>query len=376
MILMVFVNDVAKVKGLPWWTYHMPAQQSGMTYVDVVFPAFLFIVGMAMPVAVRRRLEQDDSRLRLWAHILTRSLGLVVLGLIVANARKADPRFTGLSPGVWPSLGLIGAILLWGVFPIDERRKLHTLLRYTGAAILVATLVVFRRTTETGGVAWLDFHYGEILGLIGRVYLAACILYVPLRNKLWAPPVILVALTALNVASRLGMPPLQRVFPYALWIFDSGELQSIGVAGIVAYHIFFDTRVARTFRQKALLAAAYAAVLLAGGWAFAFLGISKIASTPAWCLYTSGICVVLFLLIYWVTDVRGWRRWAAFAQPAGANTLLTYLLPDLFYFTCGAAYAAWTPTHGWPGVARSVVFTTCILGLSALLTRKGIRLQL
>ena len=52
MLVMIFVNDLAEVKGLPWWTYHMPGHANGMTYVDVVFPAFLFILGMAIPLAV------------------------------------------------------------------------------------------------------------------------------------------------------------------------------------------------------------------------------------------------------------------------------------------------------------------------------------
>ena len=48
MMVMVFVNELSEVKGLPWWNYHMPPGADGMTYVDMVFPEFLFIVGMAI----------------------------------------------------------------------------------------------------------------------------------------------------------------------------------------------------------------------------------------------------------------------------------------------------------------------------------------
>lgn len=65
MLVMIFVNDLAGVQGLPWWNYHIPSGVNGMTYVDVVFPAFLFIVGMAIPLAVERRLEKDPSIWRL-----------------------------------------------------------------------------------------------------------------------------------------------------------------------------------------------------------------------------------------------------------------------------------------------------------------------
>lgn len=376
MVVMIFVNDLASVKGLPWWTYHMPSKQSGMTYVDVVFPAFLFILGMAIPIAVRRRLERGETGLRLWVHILMRSLSLVVLGLILANAWKASPDLTGLPMGAWPALALGAAILFWAAYPSKGPQTRYRVLKYAGLAILIAMLALFRRTAADGHVAWLDFGYWEILGLIGRVYLAVGILYIPLRNRVWAPAAIFCGLTALNVASRLGMTPLQRVFPYPLWPFDSGELPSIAMAGIVAWQIFSDERLALSLQRRVYLALAFAAVAFAGGWAFTPLRISKNAATPSWCLYSVGISVVLFLAIYWLSEVRGWSRWAAFARPAGSNTLLTYLLPDLFYFVCGIAYAAWTPNRGWPGVLRAAIFTACMLALSSLLTRKRIRMQL
>lgn len=374
MAVMIFVNDLSSVKGLPWWTYHMDPKISGMTYVDVVFPTFLFIVGMSIPLAIGRRIEQGVSGPRLWAHILLRSFSLVVLGLILANAWQADPKLTGLPTGLWAVIALTGAILFLAVYPKDGPQTRWRIMKYAGLAIVIAALAIFRQTNQAGRVTWLDFGYWEILGLIGRVYLAACILYVPFRKWIWAPPAVFAGLTALNIASRVGMTPLDRIFPYALWPFDSGELPSIAFAGIITYSIFFDPRVARTLQRKVILALGFAAILFAGGWATTPLQIHKNEATPAWCLYCSGIGVVLFLVIYWLADVRGWRSWAAPFKPAGANTLLTYLLPDLFYFGV-AGYIA-LPHRGWPGIVRAFVFTGCILAVSAFLTKKKIRVQL
>src|SRR5580658_1493367 len=64
MLVMIFVNQLGEMKGLPWWTYNMSASANGMTYVDVVFPFFLFIVGMSLPLAIRRRIRKGDS---IWA---------------------------------------------------------------------------------------------------------------------------------------------------------------------------------------------------------------------------------------------------------------------------------------------------------------------
>jgi heparan-alpha-glucosaminide N-acetyltransferase len=61
MALMIFVNELSSIKGLPWWNYHMPENANGMTYVDMVFPAFLFILGMSVPLAVEQRLKKGAS---------------------------------------------------------------------------------------------------------------------------------------------------------------------------------------------------------------------------------------------------------------------------------------------------------------------------
>ncbi len=52
ILVMIFVNDVAGVSGIPGWMKHVSADADAMTFVDVVFPAFLFIVGMSLPFCI------------------------------------------------------------------------------------------------------------------------------------------------------------------------------------------------------------------------------------------------------------------------------------------------------------------------------------
>ncbi len=348
-----------------------------MTYVDVVFPAFLFIVGMAIPLAVSRRLERSDSQLQLWKHILLRFASLAILGIFIANWSKLDPQLTGLSKRVWSLTGFAGAILLWNVYPPSlNRRQLFKALKCAGFVMLFSMLAIFRRTAPDGQTAWLDFSYWEILGLIARTYLAVCILYVPLRKRPWAPVALLAALCALNVASRLGWVDFLRRLPFWVWPFGRGDLASITVAGIVASQIFLGCSFAKTFRQKALWASAYAAALFAAGWMLMGFGIAKLGATPTWCLWSSAISVTLFLLVYWAVDVKLMTRWAEFLRPAGQNTLLTYLLPDIFYAAFGSSFfAAWLG-YGWPGAARALLFTALMLAAAAVLTRMRVRMAL
>jgi predicted acyltransferase len=55
MVLMIFVNDLGSLKGIPLWLEHVKPGVDGIGLADVVFPAFLFIVGLSLPFAVENR---------------------------------------------------------------------------------------------------------------------------------------------------------------------------------------------------------------------------------------------------------------------------------------------------------------------------------
>ena len=74
LAVMIFVNDFDGTKGLPWWTFHAKARWDVMTYVDMVFPVFLFLVGMSLPIAIKARLRKNPSHLSLWTHVFMRLL--------------------------------------------------------------------------------------------------------------------------------------------------------------------------------------------------------------------------------------------------------------------------------------------------------------
>ncbi len=380
MMVMIFVNDLSDgVSGLPWWTYHAHAQQDVMTYVDMVFPFFLFIVGMSMPLAIERRLEQNPSQLALWRHIALRSLGLIVLGLILANGDKADPARMGISQEAWTLLGLAGAILFWLVPSRDARfRNLYRGLRVAGLLLLILVFAIFRRTTADGGVAWIDGSYPEILGLIGYTYLAVALLYVPTRRWRWMPLAWFAALTLLCGLQTSGVLAIVGKLPLYLWPFNSGAWASITMAGIVTSTVML-SKSGAILRRRMWLTFAFAAATLVAGWLLAPLGISKIRATPTWCLASVGASVLSFMLLYWICDIRGKTAWAMFVEPAGENTLVTYLLPDIYYYLSALAGFTYLNHHfnmGMSGVLRSLAFTCVILLISAVLTKARIRLQL
>ncbi len=81
MALMILVNTPGDGKHVYWPLEH--AEWHGWTPTDVVFPSFLWIVGLAMTLSLGRRLERGDSRAVLFRQAARRAAILFVLGLIV-----------------------------------------------------------------------------------------------------------------------------------------------------------------------------------------------------------------------------------------------------------------------------------------------------
>jgi heparan-alpha-glucosaminide N-acetyltransferase len=375
VLVMVFVDNLDFVKGLPWWTYHLPREANGMTYVDMVFPAFLFVMGMSIPLAVERRIAEGDSRGKIWRHIIARSLSLVTLGLFIANGPQVDRQQAGMSAVSWCLLGFAGIALFWGAGPSPASdKRLHRILKYAGLLLLAVLATIFRRTTPDSRAAWLDFSDWEILDLLGWAYLLASCVYLVFRKNVVALAASLLLLVGLNVVATEGWFAWLHGFPPYVQPFEAG-LTSITVAGLLASLIVFDGTGARSFKAKSLSALGYAAVLAFGGWALTPLGISKLRDTPAWCLYCAAANTLVLLILYWIADVKHWTRWAGFITVAGRNALLAYLLAYVAYFTPTLFRLTADGTEGWYGVMRSFLFAALVLSVTIVLSRLKFRIE-
>ena len=377
VLVMVFVDNLDFVKGLPWWTYHMPREANGMTYVDMVFPAFLFVMGMSIPLAVARRTAEGDSRGKIWLYILGRSLSLVALGLFIANGPQVDRQHAGVSVVSWDLLGFAGIALFWGGSASSAaavHKGLRRVAKYAGLLLLVALAIVFRRTSQDGHVAWFDFSDWEILGLLGWAYLLAGSLYLLFQKNLAALAASLAGLSALNVLSTLGWFDWLKCFPPYVQPFEAG-LSSITMAGLIASLILVGGMLGNGFRTKAFWAVIYSAVLGGAAWMLAPLGISKLRDTPAWCLSCAGVNTLLLVVLYWVADIKHWTSWAPFAKQAGSNALLAYMLAYVAYFIPFVFRITADGTTGWYGVMRALLFAVLVLAVTAVLTHFKFRLQ-
>ncbi|MFA7194209.1 MAG: DUF5009 domain-containing protein [Candidatus Neomarinimicrobiota bacterium] len=376
ILLMIFVNDVAGVRNIPGWLKHAEPGSPGMTFVDVVFPAFLFIVGLALPYAFARR-EKNDPLKSLTVHILIRTAGLLAIGLLMLNG----PAVTSMSAAGWNLIMYLGVILFWGSWSEKENKPgIFFILKWLGALLLIVMLVLFRRNGENGS-AWIQTGWWGILGEIGFAYLISSLLYLLFRDKPLLLFIVPFFCVLLYIADRSGqLDFLGRIKDIFFIGSHFGTHVLITFSGLLCGH--FLIRAKREKKRDVLMEMGpFALLLLLAGFAlYGLYGIDKIAATPSWALYSSAICVVLFMLIYWISDIRGKELGYGFFKPVAVNPLLAYLLHVMFIYVFRligiAGFYGTELGSGIIGILRAMVYTGFIYLLTRLLTRAGLRLRL
>lgn len=377
ILVMIFVNDVAGVSGIPSWMKHMPAGADAMTFVDMVFPAFLFIVGMSLPFAINNRLAKGDSFWKLQGHILWRTLGLLVLGVFMVNAEGYNEKATGIPVAAWSLLFYLCAILVWNVYRFKNKTWAY-LLRVTGAIGLVILAWVYRGGED--GQQGLTPRWWGILGLIGWAYLFSCIIYQLMRGRIIFLLPAIAACIAWYTLSRSGIAEDHSLLQWMAARSGHAAHTSIVLCGIVVSLLFFDRDIIKKIYWRFIAACLFAlAAAIAGFFIRPYYGISKIYATPTWCLYCVAVCTMLYGILYWLTDILKWDKWTAFFQPAASNPLLVYILPAIIMYLqilLGLYFMPAEFHHGVLGIAWSLCYAVLIMFAAMGLNKVKIKLQL
>lgn len=260
------------------------AEWHGWTPTDLIFPFFLFIVGVAMPFSFGKRRERGSGRGELFKHVLRRSAILVGLGLVING------------------------------FPDYDLSEI----RYSG-----------------------------VLQRIGVVYLLASTLYLGLDRKgIWAASGILLAgywaaMTLVPVPGH-GAGDLSMEGNLATWVDNqllSGHmwLENFDPEGILSTFPAVVTTLLgiligewiRSDRSKlrttvGLFVAANAALFAGWAWGHVF-PINKQLWTSSYVLFTAGVGLHLLALLYWIMDVRERRGWAKPLVWYGMNAIAVFV---------------------------------------------------
>jgi predicted acyltransferase len=410
ILLMIFVNDLGK--GAPSWMHHIqPPNADGMTLADVVFPAFLFIVGVSIPLAFERARAAGRSKAAQLGHVLVRTAALLFMGVIVLNTEE----YPATIGAVWGVLAFTALVLAWSTPPRENGPKRHIvlILKVLGIAGLIALLAIYRTAPALAQIpfrgriddwAWLHTGWWGILGLIGWAYLTVGLVLILGWRREWlmgALAILMLIHLAFNhgglfthVQSKSWLGPLAGLLAtlksgvdwlegYVSLRDATGSLAAITMAGCLLGTILrpgSDVTVPRARVAWALMFAL--GLFVAGCVTDTFEGINKIAATPTWCLWSAAITCVVWIVLFLVMDVAGFKGWSILIRPAGANPLVAYFLHPILVE--GIAVAGLEGTllaykHSaapWIIVGGSIGMAALVCAATGLLGKLGLRMRL
>jgi predicted acyltransferase len=282
-------HAAAALTGWGWLAWlsgqlHHP-EWHGFAFYDLIFPLFLFIAGVAMPLSFEKRLERGESKYALYRHAIQRGLLLVLLGMIYNGLLKFD----------WP------------------HTRYPSVLGRIGLAYMFAALI-FLNTSMRGRFVWMA-------GLLVGYWAALKFIPVPGYGAGDLAP----GHTLTDYVDRLLIPG--RLYEGNR--DPEGFLATIpaiatALAGTVTGQLLKSDRFSGTVKTMIMVVAGLACLGLAWLWNLDF-PINKNLWSSSFVLHCAGWSLLFLALFYLVIDVWRWRAWTLFFVVIGSNSILIYL---------------------------------------------------
>ncbi len=373
MFFMIFVNDLSGVRDVPKWIDHVKGYEDGMHFADTIFPLFLFIAGMSIPLAIGRRISKGDSFSSIAVYILLRSFALIVMGFFHVNMEEYNSAAAVLPLGVWEFLLTLSFFLIWLDYPDTLSKAKKYALMGTGVVILIVLAILYKGGSP-GAPKGLEPSWWGILGIIGWAYLVCAGVYLLTKGNFTALCVALLILVAINLGVHA------KLFDYHLWVIKDGASASLMMFGVVISLLYSRIIAKGSYNGVWLIfTIAGIAMIVLGFIVRPYTeGISKIHSTPSWVFICTGIGILLFELFIWLVDVKGKQNWFKIIKPAGTSTLTCYLIP---YFMVAIFYIInFNYPHflnfGTGGIIRSFAVSFIVIFITGFLEKRRLRLKI
>lgn len=349
---MILVNNPGA-----WNPVYAPLQHAewnGWTPADLIFPFFLFIVGVAITLSLGERRAGGAPMGELLAKIARRTVIIFALGLFL----NAFPYFQwdGLRiPGVLQRIAVCYGAAAIIVLTLNVRGQLATVLLLLVGYWMVMTLVPIP-----------GFKHGHLSpGVNLAAYVDDWLMHDHLLHPHWDPEGALstlpaIATTLCGVLTGHWLRSSRRPFERVAWLFIAGN---IGLVLGQVMDIWFP--------------------------------INKSLWTSSYVVFTTGMALNFLGMCYWLIDIEGFKAWAKPFVIYGTNPILAYVLSSVV----GKALILWRVTRpdGTKVIVRryvlqhvflpfaspinaallyAIVYVLFWLGITALLYRRRIFIKI
>ncbi len=284
---------------------------AGMGLHDMIQPSFTFLAGVALPYSIHSRQRKGESFGRQLGHTLWRSLLLIYLGIFLRSINSPQTNFTFEDTLTQIGLGYTFAFLLAHAKPKWQWISLGTILfgYWLAWALYPAPGANFDYAAVGVPADW-PYNFGGFASHwnknsnLGQAF------------DVWF----------LNILPRASR-----------FTFNGGGYLTLSFIPTLGT-ILLGLRAGEWFRAAApkipirrfLIAGT---LLILAGTILHFTGICPVVKriwTPAWTLFSGGVCFLFLVVFSWLIEVKSWRRWAFPLVVVGANSIAAYLMVHLW----------------------------------------------
>lgn len=289
----------------PEWISHF--RLVGFALWDMIQPAFMFIVGVAVPYSCAKRAALGDSRGKLVAHAWSRAIFLILLGVFLTSVRATETQWSFANVLCQIGFGYPFLLLLAG-------RRLRTQL-IAGAAVLALNWLAFalHPVPAANAAAAAAGEIGKLPGFFGH----------------WSIHTNFAAdfdRWFLNLFPR-SEPFVENSGGYATLNFVPAFVTML--AGLICGELLRNEAVAPAAKVRRLLLGAAGILALGVFLGMTICPIVKRIWTPSWMLFSGAYVTALLAVFYWAIDLKGWKAWTFPLVVAGLNPLALYVMGQL-----------------------------------------------
>ena len=289
---------------------HMPWEW--IAFWDLIQPAFMFMVGVAMPFAFARRRELGATERDLFWHVVARSFRLILMSQVLMSISNGKLHFQ-----------LINVVAQVGITYFLCYLIMHLRFRWQ---VLIA-------------VAILIGHWALFVAFPGTEG--------PFLSK------------TTNIGAKIDT-----------WVFghpndDNWVNINFLTSTVTTLFGVWTGRLLqsnRSHQQKMRILAVWAAGCLALGWIIhPWNPIVKRICTSSFTLFSAGWVLLMLLVFYWVVEVRGYRKWTFPLIVVGANSIFIYSLEQILRGWLDKAIGVFTFRYEWLGDSAPVAQSCTVL---------------
>ena len=382
MVLMIWVNDFWTINNIPKWLKHAKTGEDYLGFSDVIFPWFLFVLGMSIPFSFENRIKKGEPIFTIWSHIILRTIALVVMGLFHMNMEMYNHDTSYLSKPIYVIISTIAFFMIWNIYPSKLEKKwdiASKVIRLIGVIILIIMFLLFSGKDYEGNDIGFSIHWWGILGLIGWVYLIAASVFILIRFSIIGAFIAFFICLGLNIISSSGIPYNIFSWQSVNWIPGSGGLQALAFGGIIVSLLLTQSRVNRNIEKLNITLFCFATLSLLSGFLLRnYFVLNKNLGTPTWIMISLSTAIFLFIFLHWLTDVKKILSWYKYIKIAGTATLTCYLIPYFVYSfrtITGIVFPEVLRT-GIIGLVKSILFSLIIISICWGLKKIKIQLKI